>query len=61
MFSDPVLDLVKVQAQRMVEEGGERRTRRRYVAWGSAALSLDREASVALRLTIGFSGIRASS
>jgi len=32
--SDPVLDLVEAQAQRMVEEGGERRTRRRYVVWG---------------------------
>ena len=32
--SDPVLDLVEAQAQRMVEEGGERRTRLRYVAWG---------------------------
>jgi ubiquinone/menaquinone biosynthesis C-methylase UbiE len=32
--SDPVLDLVEAQAQRMVEEGRERQTRRRYVAWG---------------------------
>ena len=32
--SDPVLDLVEAQAQRMVEEGGERQTRRRYVIWG---------------------------
>jgi ubiquinone/menaquinone biosynthesis C-methylase UbiE len=32
--SDPLLELVEAQAQRMVEEGGERRTRRRYVAWG---------------------------
>jgi len=31
--SDPLLDLVEAQAQRMVEEGGERRTRRRYVVW----------------------------
>jgi ubiquinone/menaquinone biosynthesis C-methylase UbiE len=31
--SDPVLDLVEAQAQRMVEEGRERQTRRRYVAW----------------------------
>src|SRR5215469_10669728 len=31
--SDPVLDLVEAQAQRMVEEGGKRQTRRRYVAW----------------------------
>jgi SAM-dependent methyltransferase len=32
--SDPLLDLVEAQAQRMVEEGGERRTRQRYVVWG---------------------------
>jgi SAM-dependent methyltransferase len=32
--SDPLLDLVEAQAQRMVEEGGERQTRRRYVVWG---------------------------
>ena len=32
--SDPVLDLVEAQAQRMVEEGGARQTRRRYVVWG---------------------------
>ena len=32
--SDPVLDLVEAQAQRMVEEGGQRQTRRRYVVWG---------------------------
>jgi len=32
--SDPVLDLVEAQAQRMVEEGRERQTRRRYVIWG---------------------------
>ena len=32
--SDPVLDLVEAQADRMVEEGRERQTRRRYVAWG---------------------------
>jgi ubiquinone/menaquinone biosynthesis C-methylase UbiE len=32
--SDPLLDLVAAQAQRMVEEGRERRTRRRYVVWG---------------------------
>ena len=32
--SDPVLDLVEAQAQRMVDEGGERQTRRRYVVWG---------------------------
>jgi ubiquinone/menaquinone biosynthesis C-methylase UbiE len=35
--SDPVLDLVEAQAQRMVEEGRERQTRRRYVAWGDVA------------------------
>jgi len=33
--SDPLLDLVEAQAQRMVEEGGERRTRRRYVVWAT--------------------------
>src|SRR6516165_11406527 len=32
--SDPVLDLVEAQAERMVEEGRERQTRQRYVAWG---------------------------
>jgi len=32
--SDPVLDLIDAQAQRMVEEGGAPRTRRRYVVWG---------------------------
>jgi ubiquinone/menaquinone biosynthesis C-methylase UbiE len=32
--SDPVLDLVEAQAQRMVEEGRERQTRPRYVVWG---------------------------
>jgi ubiquinone/menaquinone biosynthesis C-methylase UbiE len=35
--SDPVTDLVEAQAQRMVEEGRERQTRRRYVAWGDVA------------------------
>lgn len=35
--SDPVLDLVEAQAQRMIEEGRERQTRRRYVAWGDVA------------------------
>ena len=35
--SDPVLNLVEAQAQRMVEEGRERQTRRRYVAWGEVA------------------------
>ena len=32
--SDPLLDLVAAQEQRMVEEGRERITRRRYVVWG---------------------------
>ncbi|PYM12976.1 MAG: SAM-dependent methyltransferase [Candidatus Rokuibacteriota bacterium] len=32
--SDPVLDLVAAQEQRMVDEGRERVTRRRYVVWG---------------------------
>jgi ubiquinone/menaquinone biosynthesis C-methylase UbiE len=36
--SDPVLDLVEAQAQRMTEEGRERQTRRRYVAWGEVAV-----------------------
>jgi len=31
---DALLDLVAAQAQRMVEEGRERRTHRRYVVWG---------------------------
>ncbi len=35
--SDPVLDLVEAQARRMVEEGRDRQTRRRYVAWGEVA------------------------
>ena len=35
--SDPVFDLVEAQAQRMVEEGRERQTRRRYIAWGEVA------------------------
>jgi ubiquinone/menaquinone biosynthesis C-methylase UbiE len=35
--SDPVHDLVEAQAQRMVEEGRKRQTRRRYVAWGDVA------------------------
>jgi SAM-dependent methyltransferase len=34
VHSDPLLDLVEAQAQRMVEEGSERRTRQRYVVWG---------------------------
>ena len=32
--SDPLLDLVAAQEQRMVDEGQERRTHRRYVVWG---------------------------
>jgi hypothetical protein len=32
--SDPLLDLVAAQKQRMAAEGVERRTHRRYVAWG---------------------------
>jgi ubiquinone/menaquinone biosynthesis C-methylase UbiE len=35
--SDPLHDLVAAQAQRMVDEGLERRTHRRYVVWGDAA------------------------
>jgi ubiquinone/menaquinone biosynthesis C-methylase UbiE len=35
--SDPVLDLIEAQAQRMVQEGRERQTRQRYVAWGDVA------------------------
>ena len=35
--SDPVRDLVEAQAERMVEEGRERQTRRRYIAWGEVA------------------------
>jgi ubiquinone/menaquinone biosynthesis C-methylase UbiE len=35
--SDPLLDLVAAQEQRMVEEGREQRTRRRYVVWGDVA------------------------
>jgi len=35
--SDPLLDLVAAQEQRMVEEGRERHTRRRYVVWGDVA------------------------
>jgi ubiquinone/menaquinone biosynthesis C-methylase UbiE len=34
---DPVFDLVEAQAERMVEEGRERQTRRRYVVWGDVA------------------------
>jgi ubiquinone/menaquinone biosynthesis C-methylase UbiE len=35
--SDPLLDLVAAQARRMVDEGGEPRTHRRYVVWGDVA------------------------
>ncbi len=35
--SDPLLDLVAAQTQRMVDEGLEPRTHRRYVAWGDVA------------------------
>lgn len=35
--SDPLRDLGAAQEQRMVEEGLERRTRRRYAAWGDVA------------------------
>jgi ubiquinone/menaquinone biosynthesis C-methylase UbiE len=35
--SDAVLDLVAAQARRMVEEGLEPRTHRRYVVWGDVA------------------------
>jgi SAM-dependent methyltransferase len=35
--SDPLLDLVAAQEQRMIDEGRERRTRRRYVVWGDLA------------------------
>ncbi len=33
--SDPLLDLVAAQTQRLAEEGLERRTHRRYVVWGN--------------------------
>ncbi len=35
--SDPLLDLVAAQAQRMADEGREPRTHRRYVVWGDVA------------------------
>jgi ubiquinone/menaquinone biosynthesis C-methylase UbiE len=35
--SDPLLDLVAAQAQRMVDEGLEPRTHRRYTVWGDVA------------------------
>jgi SAM-dependent methyltransferase len=34
VHSDPLHDLVAAQAQRMVDEGLDRRTHRRYVVWG---------------------------
>jgi ubiquinone/menaquinone biosynthesis C-methylase UbiE len=37
--SDPLVDLVAAQAQRMVEEGREPVARRRYVVWGEARKS----------------------
>ena len=37
--SDPLRDLVAAQEQRMVNEGRERQTRRRYVVWGDRALT----------------------
>jgi ubiquinone/menaquinone biosynthesis C-methylase UbiE len=37
--SDPLHDLVAAQEQRMVDEGRERQTRRRYVVWGDRALT----------------------
>jgi ubiquinone/menaquinone biosynthesis C-methylase UbiE len=35
--SDPLLDLVAAQEQRMLDEGRPRRTHRRYVVWGDIA------------------------
>jgi ubiquinone/menaquinone biosynthesis C-methylase UbiE len=35
--SDPVLDLVEAQAQRMINEGREPVRRQRYIVWGEAA------------------------
>ena len=35
--SDPLHDLVAAQAERMIAEGLERRTHRRYVVWGDVA------------------------
>ena len=35
--SDPLLDLVAAQEQRMIDEGRERRTHKRYVVWGDVA------------------------
>ena len=39
---DPLLDLVAAQETRMVEEGRERRPRRRYVVWGDVPSGRDR-------------------
>jgi ubiquinone/menaquinone biosynthesis C-methylase UbiE len=39
---DPLLDLVVAQEQRMVDEGKERRTHRRYVVWGDLPRRLRR-------------------
>jgi hypothetical protein len=35
--SDPLAEVVAAQAQRMADEGLERRTHRRYVVWGDVA------------------------
>jgi len=35
--SDPLQDLIAAQEQRMVDEGRERRTHKRYVVWGDVA------------------------
>ena len=35
--SDPLVDLVAAQEQRMIDEGRERRARRRYGVWGDVA------------------------
>ena len=37
--SDPLRDLVAAQEQRMIDEGRERRTHRRYVVWGDVSTS----------------------
>jgi ubiquinone/menaquinone biosynthesis C-methylase UbiE len=37
VHSDPLHDLVAAQAQRMIDEGREQRTHRRYVVWGDVA------------------------
>ena len=38
--SDPLLDLVAAQERRMLDEGRERRTHRRYLVWGDVAPSV---------------------